>query len=222
MRSTWRAAADPTVAFDYNVTPFLVGNLADVVFDGQTAITQRALHGQSCNYVGNSSFVSGEDPAALAAYAGPKAEFIGIAPWVRADGSRDELRAVADQLAPGSGAALQNDYVETAVVADLTFPRDDARPGCVQDPPPGPVQPAALSATPATARAGRPTRFAFTARTGGTPLRYAHVAFAGRELAVDDKGRVSQTLTLTKPGKYRATIVRRGYRRARVTIRVTR
>jgi hypothetical protein len=222
MRSTWRAAADPTVAFDYNVTPFLVGNLADVVFDGQTAITQRGLHGQTCNYIGNSRFADGEDPPSLAAEAGPKPEFLGIAPWVRPDGSRDELRTVGDQLAPGSGAALQNDYVETAVVADLTFPRDDARPGCVQDPPPGPVLPAALAATPARARAGRPTRFTFTARSGGVPLRYAYVAFAGRELAVDDKGRASQTLTIANPGKYRATIIRRGYRRARVTIRVTR
>ncbi len=43
MSSTWRAAADPTVSFDYNVTPHMVGNLADLPFDGQTAITQRGL-----------------------------------------------------------------------------------------------------------------------------------------------------------------------------------
>ena len=41
MTSTWRATADPSVRFAYNVTPMLVGNLGDLVFDGQSAITQR-------------------------------------------------------------------------------------------------------------------------------------------------------------------------------------
>ncbi len=48
-------------SFDYNVTPHMVGNLADLPFDGQTAITQRGLKGPrgvkparaKCNYVGN-------------------------------------------------------------------------------------------------------------------------------------------------------------------------
>ena len=54
MGSTWRAVADPTVGFDYNVTPHMVGNLADLAFDGQTAITQRGLRGpRRCTYVGN-------------------------------------------------------------------------------------------------------------------------------------------------------------------------
>jgi hypothetical protein len=222
MTSTWRAAADASVAFDYNVTPHLVGNLADLVFDGQTAITQRGLPGRGCNYVGDARAVPGEDRADLTDEAGPKPEFIGIAPWVRADGPRGDLRAVGAQLAPRSGDALENDYVETAVIADLTFPRDAGRPGCVQDPPPGPLQQAALTVSPGAARAGRPARFTFTARSGGKPLPYAYIVFAGRELAVDAKGRVSETLTLAKPGKYRATLVRRGYRRARLSVRATR
>ena len=85
MRSTWRAASDPTVSFDYNVTPHLVGQLGDLVFDGQTAITQRGLRGRGCNYVGNSRFMPGppeNDPASLAPYAGPKREFLALAPWV--------------------------------------------------------------------------------------------------------------------------------------------
>ena len=54
MGSTWRASADPTVSFDYNVTPHMVGNLADLAFDGQTAITQRGLRGpRRCTYIGN-------------------------------------------------------------------------------------------------------------------------------------------------------------------------
>jgi hypothetical protein len=84
------------------------------------------------------------------------------------------------------------------------------------------VQQAALTVSPGAARAGRRARFTFTARSGGKPLPYAYIVFAGRELAVDAKGRVSETLTLSKPGTYRATLVRRGYRRARLTVRATR
>jgi glycerophosphoryl diester phosphodiesterase len=138
MGSTWRAAGDPSVSFDYNVTPHMVGNLADLEFDGQTAITQRGLRGPrgagaSCNYVGDSSFMPGapeSDPAAYQPYAGPKRQFLGLAGWVTPDGPRDELRAVGAALAPGSGQARENDYLETAVVADLPFPPDPRRPNC--------------------------------------------------------------------------------------------
>ena len=93
MSSTWRAAADPTVSFDYNVTPHMVGNLADLPFDGQTAITQRGLKGPrgakpakaKCNYVGNAKLLP-EDPAEYDVYSGPKREFLGLAPWVVPDG----------------------------------------------------------------------------------------------------------------------------------------
>jgi hypothetical protein len=132
MTSTWRAAADPSVSFDYNVTPHLVGNLADLPFDGQTAITQRALRGRRCHYVGNARWTSGEDRPDLKDEAGGKSEFLAIAPWVRRDGPRADLRAVGAKLAPGSGDRLENDYLETAVVADLTFPRDPRRVGCAR------------------------------------------------------------------------------------------
>jgi hypothetical protein len=132
MTSTWRAAADPSVSFDYNVTPHLVGNLADLPFDGQTAITQRGLRGRRCHYIGNARWVDGEDRPDLKDEAGGKPEFLAIAPWVRRDGPRADLRAVGAKLAPGSGDRLENDYLETAVVADLTFPRDQRRAGCVQ------------------------------------------------------------------------------------------
>jgi hypothetical protein len=137
MSSTWRAAADPTVDFDYNVTPHMVGNLADLVFDGQTAITQRGLKGPRgarpakarCNYVGNAK-LRPEDPAQYEVYAGPKREFLGLAPWVVPDASRDTLRDVGAALAPGSGLPRENDYLETAVVADLPYPPVPHRPNC--------------------------------------------------------------------------------------------
>ena len=133
MTSTWRAVADPEVGFAYNVTPMLVGNLGDLTFDGQTAVTQRGgAAGSGCHYVGNGAWTAGEDRPDLTGEAGPKREFLAIAPWVVPDAPRDDLRAVTARLAPGSGDPLENDYVETAVVADLPFPVDTARPGCAQ------------------------------------------------------------------------------------------
>ena len=104
MRSTWRAVSDPTVDFDYNVTPHLVGHLGDLVFDGQTAITQRGLRGrEKCTYVGNSRFLPDPpegDAASLEPYAGRKREFLALAPWVVPDNPRSALRAVAGQARP--------------------------------------------------------------------------------------------------------------------------
>jgi hypothetical protein len=131
MNSTWRAASDSTVHFDYNVTPFLVGNLADLSFDGQTSITQRGLKGRKCTYVGNSKLNPADgDPPSAAPNAGKKREFLAIAPWVRRDGPRSALRRTGTKLAGGSGDRLENDYVETAIAADLTFPPDPRRRGC--------------------------------------------------------------------------------------------
>jgi len=149
MTSTWRAAADPSVSFSYNVTPHMVGNLADLAFDGQTAITQRGLRGpgtrasgggargaqaggasDGCTYVGNTQpLEAGEER--FRAEAGRKREFLAIAPWVAADGRRARLREVGRKLAPGSRDRLENDYVETAIAADLPFPPVPDRRGCL-------------------------------------------------------------------------------------------
>jgi hypothetical protein len=144
MTSTWRAAADRAVGFDYNVTPHMVGNLADLAFDGQTAITQRGLRAPDgrpgparCAYVGTGKALP-EDPESLdiggerqpaRRLAGPKREFLALVPWV-AEGAREDLRSVAARLAPGSGDALENDYLETAVAADLPFPPVAGRAAC--------------------------------------------------------------------------------------------
>ena len=138
MRSTWRAVADPSVRFAYNVTPHMVGNLADLAFDGQTAITQRGIKprrggrlARRCTYVGAAE-LQPEDPAYLRPYAGPKREFLGITDWVAADGPREDLRETARRLAPGSGDPLENDYLETAIVADLPFPVERRRATCLR------------------------------------------------------------------------------------------
>jgi glycerophosphoryl diester phosphodiesterase len=106
MSSTWRAVTDPAVGFQYNVVPHMVGNLADLPFDGQTAITQRGLGGAGasaraaararCNYVGTSrsfpedpaTFEIGGETQRVAQYAGPKSEFLALVPWVTPDGPR--------------------------------------------------------------------------------------------------------------------------------------
>lgn len=136
MSSTWRHVADRTVGFAYNVTPFMVGNLADLPFDGQTAITQRPrTSGRRCTFVGNRVFdppPAGTDPVEYRRYSGAKRRFLGIAPWVRKGQDREALAEAGARLAPGSGDALENDYVETAVIADLPFPPRRDRRGCAR------------------------------------------------------------------------------------------
>jgi glycerophosphoryl diester phosphodiesterase len=138
MSSSWRHVADRSVRFDYNVTPFMVGNLADLVFDGQSSIAQRGRAlGRGCNYVGTRRFQPDppeNDPTKYRPYAGRKRQFLAIAPWVALGEDRDALREVAAKLAPGSGDPLENDYVETALIADLPFPVDRERRACAQPP----------------------------------------------------------------------------------------
>jgi glycerophosphoryl diester phosphodiesterase len=119
MESTWRSVADPTVGFRFNVTAHLVGNLFDIPFDGQSAITARGAAAAPARYVGNGVFEPGRDAEAYRVHVGDKREFLVLADWVVPDDDRDVLRAVAAALAPGSGDPRENDYLETAVWADL-------------------------------------------------------------------------------------------------------
>ncbi len=113
MGSSWRDVTDKGVGIDYNVTPFMVGNLADLVFDGQSSIAQRPkAKGRGCNYVGNRHFMPGppeNDPGEFKPYAGRKKQFLGLARWVvPGTNDRDRLRAAAADLAPGSGSPIEN------------------------------------------------------------------------------------------------------------------
>jgi hypothetical protein len=127
MGSAWRAVTDPGVHFTYAVNSVMVGNLADTPFDGQSAVLQRGHQGAGCNYVGNGSFIGGDDDPALASYAGGKPQFLALAPWVVRDQPRAALRPVGAALAAGRGP---HHYVETALIADLPFPADRVRHGC--------------------------------------------------------------------------------------------
>lgn len=129
MGSAYRAVSDPSVHFAYAVNPFMVGNLADIPFDGQSAILQRGRRGPGCHYVGNRAAVPGDDLAGFRAYAGAKPQFLALAPWVVPDGPRPGLRRTDAAL--GAGGARADRYVQTAVIADLPFPVDRFRRGCV-------------------------------------------------------------------------------------------
>ncbi|HVT36103.1 MAG TPA: hypothetical protein VHE37_10975 [Nevskiaceae bacterium] len=118
MNSAWRTVNDAHVQFTYNINPMMTGNLLDLPFDGQSAITHRGTGG-SAHYIGNLEFIDGTDLPAYQPYVGDHASFAALAPWVTPDTSRAALTATGSALAPGSGDALENDYLETAVWADL-------------------------------------------------------------------------------------------------------
>jgi hypothetical protein len=121
MGSAWRAVADPTVHFRYAVNPMMVGNLLDLDFDGQSAILARGRDGARRHYVGNARLVRADgDPRSARTYIGGKPQFLALAPWVVSDRSRAALRAEGARLAAGSGDRQENDYLQTAVYADLT------------------------------------------------------------------------------------------------------
>jgi hypothetical protein len=245
MTSTWRHVSDPTVGFAYNVTPHMVGNLADLPFDGQTAITQRGLRdGPGCHYVGSSRHVPGKDPGrfaiggedlAVPPFAGPKPEFLALVPWVVPDGPRERLMATADALSPDGGGKLENDYLETAAIADLPFPPDPRRPGCAtasagdavsgrgRSGRPGRARARPrlrLTATPRRARAGRRTRFRFRVTAAGRPVRRVRILFAGGEARTDRRGRATIVRRVRKRGSRPARAHLRGYRSGRAVIRL--
>jgi hypothetical protein len=125
MGSAWRAVADPTVRFRYAVNPMMVGNLLDLDFDGQSAILARGFHGSPRHYVGDGQLDPADgDPASARIYAGSKRQFMALAPWVLDSGSRVAMRAEGARLAAGSGSSQEDDYLETAVYADLTSTKD--------------------------------------------------------------------------------------------------
>lgn len=126
MGSAYRAVSDPSVRFAYAVNSFMVGNLADIPFDGQSAILQRGRRGRGCHYVGDGRFLPRQDTASFRFYAGLKSDFLALAPWVVPDGPRAGLRRVGAAL-----AADRRAYVQTAVIADLPFPADHRRSGCL-------------------------------------------------------------------------------------------
>ena len=96
----------PTVDFDYNVTPHLVGQLGDLVFDGQTAITQRGLRGREALQLRGQLALPARarrrtTPPRSSPTRARKREFLALAPWVTPDAPRADAARDAGEAGPG-------------------------------------------------------------------------------------------------------------------------
>ena len=102
--SSWQVTHSGQIR--YAVNPMVVGNLLDLTFDGQSAIT-----GPDEESLPPRSYVMTP----------PRSGFLALLPWV--DGGSDEkLRKVGLQLAAGSGQPRENVYRTGVVHADLKLP----------------------------------------------------------------------------------------------------
>lgn len=108
--------------FRHSLNPVYTGNFFELVFDGQSHITERARpSGQGLGYVGQDPVVG----------------FAAIGPWVEPDPKLEEpglslserrarLREKGTALLPASGSPDENGYVDSLIAADLRLPRAEA------------------------------------------------------------------------------------------------
>ncbi|EYB69792.1 nitrilase/cyanide hydratase and apolipoprotein N-acyltransferase [Deinococcus phoenicis] len=112
LESSWQAAATGQ-SIRYAVNPMVVGNLLDLTFDGQSAITARAG--------------DAPDPRSYV-LTDPRPGFLALMPWVEEPGPEDRnaerLREVGRHLAARSGHPRENRYRTGVLHADLTLPPD--------------------------------------------------------------------------------------------------
>ncbi|WP_103130843.1 nitrilase-related carbon-nitrogen hydrolase [Deinococcus aerius] len=105
LESSWQATTTGR-SIRYAVNPMVVGNLLDLTFDGQSAITGRA-----------------EDAPEPRSYVltGPRPGFLALLPWVE-EGEPGHLREVGRHLAARSGHPRENRYRTGVLHADLSLP----------------------------------------------------------------------------------------------------
>ncbi|QFP75733.1 nitrilase-related carbon-nitrogen hydrolase [Deinococcus sp. AJ005] len=111
LESSWTATTSGR-SIRYAVNPMVVGNLLDLSFDGQSAITGRAADAPRLR-----SYVMTE----------LRPGFLALTPWV-ADGPHAELRAVGQQLAAHSGHPREDAYRTDVLHADLELPASTLTP----------------------------------------------------------------------------------------------
>ncbi|UQN05060.1 nitrilase-related carbon-nitrogen hydrolase [Deinococcus sp. QL22] len=106
LESAWTATTTGR-SIRYAVNPMVVGNLLDLSFDGQSAVTGRA-----------------EDAPDLKSYVltDPRPGFLALAPWVQGSGTPGELRQLGLNLSARSGHPRENTYRTDLLHADLTLP----------------------------------------------------------------------------------------------------
>lgn len=105
LESSWTASTSGR-SVRYAVNPMVVGNLLDLTFDGQSAVTGRAEDAPEPR-----SYVLTE----------PRPGFLALAPWVM-QGPPDDLRRAGLARAAGSGHPLENSYHTDMLAADLNLP----------------------------------------------------------------------------------------------------
>ncbi len=106
LESSWQVTATSD-QIRYAVNPMVVGNLLDLSFDGQSAITGPADEGlEPRSYV----------MTAL------RPGFLALLPWVQEEGSPDDLREVGQHLKAGSRHPRENAYRTGVLHADLHLP----------------------------------------------------------------------------------------------------
>ncbi|AWN21999.1 carbon-nitrogen hydrolase family protein [Deinococcus irradiatisoli] len=115
LESSWQVTAAGQIR--YAVNPMVVGNLLDMTFDGQSAITGPQEEGL---------------PPVSYVMTPPRRGFLALLPWVER-GSPAHLREVGRQLAARSGHPRENAYLSGVLQADLTLP-----PQTLPPPPPTP------------------------------------------------------------------------------------
>ncbi|HEV3000326.1 MAG TPA: CehA/McbA family metallohydrolase [Solirubrobacteraceae bacterium] len=87
---------------------------------------------------------------------------------------------------------------------------------------PGTARRLVVRARPRSVRAGRRSRVRFVVTAGGLRVRGAKVWLAGARARTGRRGRATIRKTFVRPGRRRALVTKRGFRSARVTIRVLR
>ncbi|WP_420595201.1 nitrilase-related carbon-nitrogen hydrolase [Deinococcus sp.] len=104
LESSWQVTNAGQIR--YAVNPMVVGNLLDLTFDGQSAIT-----GPNAEGLPPRSYVMTP----------PRSGFLALIPWVEG-GSDEKLRKVGLNLAAGSGHPRENAYRTGVIHADLHLP----------------------------------------------------------------------------------------------------
>ena len=110
LESSWQVTNAGQIR--YAVNPMVVGNLLDLTFDGQSAIT-----GPDAESLPPRSYVMTP----------PRSGFLALLPWVEG-GSDEKLRKVGLQLAAGSGHPRENVYRTGVLHADLQLPPQMLKP----------------------------------------------------------------------------------------------